>query len=877
MISLADSQVLRWIDELNGIVDSDEQAKSVKREIRSLKKEPQSKESRKRIKSLYDRLDKLQFKPDYMCLIIDKKKDYFRACDGFKINGVEYRRLLGTNGGIKNSTIVFVSLRLVDELRRRIDNGRNPDKALVPAKLEAYRALTCSASTPVSFPDGVIVVSDCETSFMSDVVYLTDESNGEPEMEERKNAEIKMNCTDGFGIMLPSLADRWSTELKLDYVASGMNTRFSFEKGMVFTFDFLDFAENISGRYIVKDAWGTDRDVRDAELILTTSMVKLWDSYDSCEDYISNSIDNGYSFGIAKVCPAVLENERSLNYQFIQSYDLSDEDIDALIKPTSDEFYEITQCDWRKAALFLNGVGLNSDNIDYLDSGISKAIMIDHGVFDDPFVRSSIYSMIKKRIDDAKVGVIKVHGNYSIISGDPFSLCQHIFDMEVTGLLKSGEIYNGYWANEDADYLACYRAPMTCSSNIRKVVPARSDIVRYWYRYMNTCTIFNSWDTSTQALNGADFDGDLVMLTDNPVLVGRLEQRPTLFCVQRNASKKIPNENDLIVSNIASFGNDIGKTTNWVTSMFEVQSHYKKGTVEYDILDYRIQCGQLFQQNAIDKSKGIICKPMPREWHDRQPVSTIQDAEQRALYRSILADKKPYFMRYIYPSLMKKYNTYISNTEKNASRRFGKGIKELTCCSYEDLTEEEREFLQHYDTYMPVGTGDCVMNRICRRFEDRFDSVSYKTSMYADFDYSIYKSGAEYSRAQYNEIARLFAEYKESMKAFISKSNYENMDKSEISGSVRDMRGDFVRRCEIVCPDPRALCDLVIDLCYGKNATKKFAWDMCGEQIIRNLLIRSGYVIEFPEMCETGDIYYCGIPFEIHTKEFARIDEDCYE
>lgn len=95
------------------------------------------------------------------------------------------------------------------------------------------------------------------------------------------------------------------------------------------------------------------------------------------------------------------------------------------------------------------------------------------------------------------------------------------------------------------------------------------------------------------------FDGDLVMLTDNEVLVNKLESLPALMCVQRKASKKIPLEEDLIRSNIESFGNDIGKTTNWITSMFEVQSHFPKDSVEYDTLAYRIMCGQLYQQNAI--------------------------------------------------------------------------------------------------------------------------------------------------------------------------------------------------------------------------------------------------------------------------------------
>lgn len=73
---------------------------------------------------------------------------------------------------------------------------------------------------------------------------------------------------------------------------------------MVFTFDFVDFAKEVAGgQYIIKDAWGNEQDVRNAELIFTTSMVKLWDSYDSCEDYLQKTLSNKYTFGVAKTCP----------------------------------------------------------------------------------------------------------------------------------------------------------------------------------------------------------------------------------------------------------------------------------------------------------------------------------------------------------------------------------------------------------------------------------------------------------------------------------------------------------------------------------------------------------------------------------------------
>lgn len=600
LIALSDSNTLRFIDEINHLNDADERAAEIQRKIRRIRKLETSRANRKTIRQLYNELDEIQYKPDYMCFIVDKLEHYDKACkDGFYINGIHYERLLGTNGGVKNSTIVFASSRVAPELKRRLDNGRDLEKPLVPAKFESYKALSCSGSEPVSLPHGICVVNDCITHFKSNVITIDDANSDEPVVEYKENEDIELIDSDGYGLMLPSLAERWSKELGLDYVVSGMNTRFSWEKGMIFTFDFLEFADTVAGTRIIKDAWGNEVDLSNVELILTTSQLKLWDSYKSCDDYLANCLQNGYTFGIPKVCPKELENERNLNYQFIQSYHLTDEQIEELIQPTITEIKEILGLDYQKSILFLKGMFLNEDNVDDIENDFAKALMIEPEMINDPYVRSRIYQMIRKRIKDAKVGVIKVEGNYSIISGDPYSLCQSMFGLEVTGLLKVGELYNKYWIDKGSEYVSCFRAPMSCANNIVRLKVVNTPDMQHWYQYMKTVTILNSWDTTTHATNGADKDGDMYLLTDNKVLVENTLNLPALMCAQRKAPKKKIEEADLILANKNSFGDEIGKITNRITTMFDIQAQFKPDSKEYQVLDYRIKCGQLFQQNSI--------------------------------------------------------------------------------------------------------------------------------------------------------------------------------------------------------------------------------------------------------------------------------------
>ena len=111
------------------------------------------------------------------------------------------------------------------------------------------------------------------------------------------------------------------------------------------------------------------------------------------------------------------------------------------------EIKDVSMQTQSKQFCFMKGAwSMNGDNIGRLDNDFAKALMIEPKMIDDPYVQNCIYQMIKNRINEAR-SVFSSHGNYSIVCGDPFSLCQHIFGLEVTGLLKTGEIYNATGVN----------------------------------------------------------------------------------------------------------------------------------------------------------------------------------------------------------------------------------------------------------------------------------------------------------------------------------------------------------------------------------------------------------------------------------------------
>lgn len=884
IISLADTTILRFIDELNCMENSSEEIEEIKNQIRTIQKN--SSESgiykKSELKKLYEKLNTIQFKEDYLCVVIDKISDYWHAFDkGFKVNGIKYKRLLATTGGIKENTIIFTSEKLQPELKKRLANGRDKTKRLVPAKYGAYEALTCSSSYVVSDPVGILVVKDCELSFYEDVIKLDDsDNNGEPSISYVKNEKIIKNINDGFGLMLPSRADIWSKELNLDYIPSGLIVRpYAFTKGLLVNFDFIEFADKIAHKSIVKDAWGNLVDIHSVDVIITTSMLKLWDSYKSFDDYMENCKKNNYKFCITKACPEELENERNLNYQFIQSYKLSDSHIDELIKPTINEIRDILGDDYKKSILFLRGIDITEKNAELVELDFIKALMIDKRMINDPYVRNCIFKMIKKRIDKAKVGVIKVNGNFQIACGDPFSLCQSIFEMEVTGLLPRDRFYSQYWNEKNVSEVVCFRAPMTCHNNIRKLKLSHTENQRHWYKHMKTLLIFNSWDTTTEAENGEDFDGDQNLVTDNKILLDNHVELPTIICVQRKANEKILTEKDLVQSNIDSFGDDIGTYTNGITSQFNIQSQFKPESEEYKELSYRIMCGQLFQQNAIDKAKGIISNPRPKYWFDYSAckisdTDTDEIKQKKAFYSLIVADKKPYFMQYIYPQCKKNLKKYISDSNKKSQILFNKTVYELIDDS--EKSESEEKFINYYYKHMPVGINNCVTNRICRKIENEFDSYIKEANKLPDFDYSILKSqeidetSSEYKNIK-SKIEKIYADYCEKVSKYQQRIKEERINEDNIYNERYIMVQAFKQECSILCPNKHMLSNIVIDICYTSNKSKQFAWDICGKVFIENLLKKNNYSISFPIQDKYGDIEFAGKKFAMQQKKIGGI------
>ena len=377
--------------------------------------------------------------------------------------------------------------------------------------------------------------------------------------------------------------------------------------------------------------------------------------------------------------------------------------------------------------------------------------------------------------------------------------------------------------------------------------------------------------------------GDTNMDTDNSIIVRNTLNSPTIMCVQRKAEKKIVSEDDIIQANKLAFNDDIGIVTNHVTSMIEVQAGFKPGTPEYETLDYRIMCGQLYQQDTIDRAKGIIAKPMPQYWYSIRDNIIKDDDDEKTIQiknfnRKIAAANKPYFMTYVYPNLKTQNNTYNINSDKGILRRFRTyGIKNIDdLINYEPKTEDMIKVLDSHKEM--VGCNPCVVNRICWIFEKAFNGYLSKKYEQPEFDYSILKSNVEYSKKNYEEILNIYKDYQRRVDAFQKKRRMERLDNFECWLQRKIFIDKFRRDCEIICTNEYELCDIVLDICYNSEKTKQFAWDICGEVILENLLKNNNRIIHYPQLVDgDGEFEYCGENFVMCKKIIGGDDNNNIE
>jgi hypothetical protein len=155
--------------------------------------------------------------------------------------------------------------------------------------------------------------------------------------------------------------------------------------------------------------------------------------------------------------------------------------------------------------------------------------------------------------------------------------------------------------------------------------------------------------------------------------------------------------------------------------------------------------------------------------------------------------------------------------------------------------------------------------------EEHFRDVSllYKSE---SFDCELLKNpNITYTTNVFNKVKAIKEEYDKVTKVSIMKG--KQLTDYEEGSTVHNRTILYKEKCLEVCGNEEMLCNIVVDLCYNTNKSKQFAWQMCGDIMVANLLRHRNYTLSFPLQTEDGDFTYKGLTFKMEVVEL-EIDSE---
>ena len=245
---------------------------------------------------------------------------------------------------------------------------------------------------------------------------------------------------------------------------------------------------------------------------------------------------------------------------------------------------------------------------------------------------------------------------------------------------------------------------------------------RYWYQYMPSGIIYNTYDTSCARHSDSDYDGDIVMTTDNPYFLKGSNKHHNVITYEKGLAKT----EKMTVSNITKtvmkgFGTGVGGFSNTATCLYAMAAIFDKPGHEdqYEEIMRRIKLLREIVGQEIDRIKGADKPSLPASWKSYEPIleSDTQEEKIAKMRRNAMViSKKPYFFRYLYPELNQRFKQFEASYNQVSRDMFGIKFKKLL--KMEEKTPEQTNLVRKYQKYSPLITSDCTMNRLCREFEN---------------------------------------------------------------------------------------------------------------------------------------------------------------
>ena len=573
--------------------------------------------------------------------------------NGFICNGINYCRFKRSSGSSRVGKCLFIDKRLYPDMHKSEQCGLDVQQgdALDIAAFEAYISLPTSSiiDTINIKPKNFLVIDDYESIFEEEAV-CTDLGDDGYLITEEKNMKISNSIWDGQSLIDVSLMGKYSSKGML-------LLRNKFFKSCCFNTNIQKFFKDnniteisqLNGETIATD-------IKDIKIITTPSSIKFY-KFGSLLTWFENIYPY---FGIVKYDKNThYFNGRMVqaHYQLLNTLQLSKNEVQEIVQDGLDYINLInTDVDVMRYHLkFKENEDFETDNIMKDKNEIVYTLLN----YDCDFHKTKIYYDFKKDlcrsyIKNIKKGHVLVDGTYATLFGNPYEmLLQSIGKFDGSSILDVGTIHNTRY-EYDTEILGS-RSPHVTIGNILITKNIECPIIDKYFNLTPNIICINSINENIlERLSGADFDSDIMLITNNKILINSAKKNYKYFKVPtRNInppkSKRHYTFDDLADLDIKTSNNKIGEIVNlsqelnsllWdmvAKSGESVESQYEYiKEIYYDVCQLDV-----LSNIEIDRAK----KEFPVD-------STAELKRMRKKYSELLTmtdgrKKMPYFLGYI--------------------------------------------------------------------------------------------------------------------------------------------------------------------------------------------------------------------------------------
>lgn len=492
--------------------------------------------------------------------------------NGFLYNNELYTFWSASSGQMKNKKCVFVKKSLLNQesvnakgetytVQERLMCGLTWDKfnntvfikgdkeesGVNINKYLAYLSLQNSATTKwEGFNiDKVVVCPDLEMDVTDKVEFINRDTYEISPVEEKT---LPMNVSDGVGLILPELSDK------------NFQFRINWGKGLLSPYNFREHAKSIENYYIT-DVWGNKHHIidDDVQIILSASQLKTWKYYNSMEEYRTYFKD--FQCEAGKCNEEVETRDIHLNYQYLQSLDMTFGELNAIARPTNYDIHNIGS----SKSVMLRSLGATVEN--EKKNYFQQALLMYDNILNDSHAKEMIKSKKAAMVEDALAGTLRVEGKRMFVLPDLHAYCEFLLteNKNPAGLLGKGEVFA---KNINEGTVCIMRSPMLYREHgIRE--NTKNAELKEWF---TTGALYCSNKDFLSRLLQMDFDGDQVNVSTSRQFVSvtkrNMRNIAPLYYEMSTAPIQPITEDSIYESLKSSFGSSIGSISNDITRIW---------------------------------------------------------------------------------------------------------------------------------------------------------------------------------------------------------------------------------------------------------------------------------------------------------------------